>query len=278
MKGASPYGRIVHFGIREHAMGSILNGMALHGLVKPFGGTFLVFSDYMRGAVRLSALMNLAVTYVWTHDSIGLGEDGPTHQPIEHIAALRAIPGLDVIRPADANEVVAAWREIIKRRRPAGILLSRQNLPVLDRTVFAPTSGVAHGAYALNNITNPHVILIATGSEVAIALKAAEILQVENISARVVSAPCIEWFNQEDSAYRESILPSSVKARVSIEAGIAQGWRELIGDCGVAVSLEHFGASASASVLFKEFGFTPENVASAARESIKRTKEASSQR
>jgi transketolase len=222
--------------------------------------------------------MNLAVTYVWTHDSIGLGEDGPTHQPIEHIAALRAIPGLDVIRPADANEVVAAWREIIKRRRPAGILLSRQNLPVLDRTVFAPTSGVAHGAYALNNITNPHVILIATGSEVAIALKAAEILQVENISARVVSAPCIEWFNQEDSAYRESILPSSVKARVSIEAGIAQGWRELIGDCGVAVSLEHFGASASASVLFKEFGFTPENVASAARESIKRTKEASSQR
>ena len=278
MKGASPYGRIVHFGIREHAMGSILNGMALHGLVKPFGGTFLVFSDYMRGAVRLSALMNLAVTYVWTHDSIGLGEDGPTHQPIEHIAALRAIPGLDVIRPADANEVVAAWREIIKRRRPAGILLSRQNLPVLDRTVFASTSGVAHGAYALNNITNPDVILIATGSEVAIALKAAEILQVENISARVISAPCIEWFNQEDSAYRESILPSSVKARVSIEAGIAQGWRELIGDYGVAVSLEHFGASASASVLFKEFGFTPENVASAARESIKRTKEASSQR
>jgi transketolase len=252
--------------------------MALHGLVKPFGGTFLVFSDYMRGAVRLSALMNLAVTYVWSHDSIGLGEDGPTHQPIEHIAALRAIPGLDVIRPADANEVVAAWREIIKRRRPAGILLSRQNLPVLDRTVFASTSGVAHGAYALNNIANPDVILIATGSEVAIALKAAEILQVENISARVVSAPCIEWFNQEDSAYRESILPSSVKARVSIEAGIAQGWRELIGDCGIPVSLEHFGASASASVLFKEFGFTPENVASAARESIKRTKEASSQR
>lgn len=278
MKGANPYGRIVHFGIREHAMGSILNGMALHGLVKPFGGTFLVFSDYMRGAVRLSALMNLPVTYVWTHDSIGLGEDGPTHQPVEHIAALRAIPGLDVIRPADANEVVVAWREIIRRRKPAGILLSRQNLPVLDRGIFAPASAVAHGAYALNNVAKPDVLLIATGSEVAVALKAAEILHAENITARVISAPCIEWFNQEDAAYRESVLPNSVKARVSIEAGIAQGWRELIGDCGVAVSLEHFGASASAPVLFKEFGFTPENVASAARESMKKAKEASSQR
>ena len=278
MKGANPYGRIVHFGIREHAMGSILNGMALHGLVKPFGGTFLVFSDYMRGAVRLSALMNLPVTYVWTHDSIGLGEDGPTHQPVEHIAALRAIPGLDVIRPADANEVVVAWREIIRRRKPAGILLSRQNLPVLDRGIFAPASAVAHGAYALNNVAKPDVLLIATGSEVAVALKAAEILHAENITARVISAPCIEWFDQEDAAYRESVLPNSVKARVSIEAGIAQGWRELIGDCGVAVSLEHFGASASAPVLFKEFGFTPENVASAARESIKKAKEASSQR
>ncbi len=278
MKGANPYGRIVHFGMREHAMGSILNGMALHGLVKPFGGTFLVFSDYMRGAVRLSALMNLPVTYVWTHDSIGLGEDGPTHQPVEHIAALRAIPGLDVIRPADANEVVVAWREIIRRRKPAGILLSRQNLPVLDRGIFAPASAVAHGAYALNNVAKPDVLLIATGSEVAVALKAAEILHAENITARVISAPCIEWFNQEDAAYRESVLPNSVKARVSIEAGIAQGWRELIGDCGVAVSLEHFGASASAPVLFKEFGFTPENVASAARESIKKAKEASSQR
>jgi len=278
MKGANPYGRIVHFGIREHAMGSILNGMALHGLVKPFGGTFLVFSDYMRGAVRLSALMNLPVTYVWTHDSIGLGEDGPTHQPVEHIAALRAIPGLDVIRPADANEVVVAWREIIRRRKPAGILLSRQNLPVLDRGIFAPASAVARGAYALNNVAKPDVLLIATGSEVAVALKAAEILHAENITARVISAPCIEWFNQEDAAYRESVLPNSVKARVSIEAGIAQGWRELIGDCGVAVSLEHFGASASAPVLFKEFGFTPENVASAARESIKKAKEASSQR
>lgn len=272
MKGANPYGRIVHFGIREHAMGSILNGMALHGLIRPFGGTFLVFSDYMRGAVRLSALMNLPVTYVWTHDSIGLGEDGPTHQPVEHIAALRAIPNLDVVRPADANEVVAAWREIILRRRPVGILLSRQNLPVIDRTKFASTQGVSKGAYALNDVAHPDVILIATGSEVGITLQAAELLKADEISARVVSAPCLEWFNAQDATYKNSILPSSVKARVSIEAGIAQGWREYIGDCGVAVSLEHFGASASAPVLFKEFGFTPEKIVSAAKESIAKAK------
>jgi transketolase len=272
MKGANPYGRIVHFGIREHAMGSILNGMALHGLIRPFGGTFLVFSDYMRGAVRLSALMNLPVTYVWTHDSIGLGEDGPTHQPVEHIAALRAIPNLDVVRPADANEVVAAWREIILRRRPVGILLSRQNLPVIDRTKFASTQGVSKGAYALNDVAHPDVILIATGSEVGITLQAAELLKADNISARVVSAPCLEWFNAQDATYKNSILPSSVKARVSIEAGIAQGWREYIGDCGVAVSLEHFGASASAPVLFKEFGFTPEKIVSAAKESLAKAK------
>jgi transketolase len=272
MKGAKPYGRIVHFGIREHAMGSILNGMALHGLIRPFGGTFLVFSDYMRGAVRLSALMNLPVTYVWTHDSIGLGEDGPTHQPVEHIAALRAIPNLDVVRPADANEVVAAWREIILRRRPVGILLSRQNLPVVDRTKFASTQGVSKGAYVLNDVAHPDVILIATGSEVGITLQAAELLKADNISARVVSAPCLEWFNAQDATYKNSILPSSVKARVSIEAGIAQGWREYIGDCGVAVSLEHFGASASAPVLFKEFGFTPEKIVSAAKESIAKAK------
>ena len=272
MKGANPYGRIVHFGIREHAMGSILNGMALHGLIRPFGGTFLVFSDYMRGAVRLSALMNLPVTYVWTHDSIGLGEDGPTHQPVEHIAALRAIPNLDVVRPADANEVVAAWREIILRRRPVGILLSRQNLPVIDRTKFASTQGVSKGAYALNDVAHPDVILIATGSEVGITLQAAELLRADNISARVVSAPCLEWFNAQDATYKNSILPNSVKARVSIEAGIAQGWREYIGDCGVAVSLEHFGASASAPVLFKEFGFTPEKIVSAAKESIAKAK------
>jgi transketolase len=272
MKGANPYGRIVHFGIREHAMGSILNGMALHGLIRPFGGTFLVFSDYMRGAVRLSALMNLPVTYVWTHDSIGLGEDGPTHQPVEHIAALRAIPNLDVVRPADANEVVAAWREIILRRRPVGILLSRQNLPVVDRTKFASTQGVSKGAYVLNDVAHPDVILIATGSEVGITLQAAELLKADEISARVVSAPCLEWFNAQDATYKDSILPSSVKARVSIEAGIAQGWREYIGDCGVAVSLEHFGASASAPVLFKEFGFTPEKIVSAAKKSIAKAK------
>lgn len=268
MKGAHPYGRIVHFGIREHAMGSILNGMALHGLIRPFGGTFLVFSDYMRGAVRLSALMNLPVTYVWTHDSIGLGEDGPTHQPIEHIAALRAIPNLDVLRPADANEVVAGWHEIVKRRKPVGILLSRQNLPVIDRNQFASTQGVSKGAYSLNDVANPDVILIATGSEVGITLQAAELLKKENISARVVSAPCLEWFNEQDADYKNSVLPHTVKARVSIEAGIAQGWREYIGDYGVAVSIEHFGASASASVLFKEFGFTPEKIVSAAKETI----------
>ncbi len=273
MKGAHPYGRIVHFGIREHAMGSILNGMALHGLIRPFGGTFLVFSDYMRGAVRLSALMNLPVTYVWTHDSIGLGEDGPTHQPIEHIAALRAIPNLEVLRPADANEVVAGWREIVRRRKPVGILLSRQNLPVIDRNQFASTQGVSKGAYSLNDVANPDVILIATGSEVGITLQAAELLKKENISARVVSAPCLEWFNEQDADYKNSVLPHTVKARVSIEAGIAQGWREYIGDYGVAVSIEHFGASASASVLFKEFGFTPEKIVSAAKETIAKVRE-----
>ena len=268
MKDANPYGRVIHFGIREHAMGSILNGMALHGLVRPFGGTFLVFSDYMRGAVRLSALMNLPVTYVWTHDSIGLGEDGPTHQPVEHIAALRAIPNLDVVRPADANEVVAAWREIIIKKRPVGILLSRQNLPVIDRSKFASASLVSRGAYALNDQPKPDVILIATGSEVSIALSASELLAKDGISARVVSAPCLEWFRAQDRDYRDSVVPPSVRARVSIEAGIAQGWHEWIGDCGVAISLEHFGASASASKLFAEFGFTPERIAAAARESI----------
>jgi transketolase len=272
MKGANPYGRVIHFGIREHAMGSILNGMALHGLVRPFGGTFLVFSDYMRGAVRLSALMNLPVTYVWSHDSIGLGEDGPTHQPVEHIAALRAIPNLEVIRPADANEVVYCWQEIMKRNKPAGILLSRQNLPVIDRNTHAAASEAAHGAYALNQVTNPDVILIATGSEVYLALKAADLLKSEGIQARVVSAPCLEWFNQQDAMYKDKVLPKQVKARVSVEAGIAQGWRDYIGDYGVTVSLEHFGASASAGVLFKEFGFTPETIAVAAKQSISNTK------
>ena len=272
MKNANPYGRVIHFGIREHAMGAIANGIALHSLLRPFVGTFLVFSDYMRGAVRLSALMKLPVTYIWSHDSIGLGEDGPTHQPVEHIAALRAIPGLDVIRPADANEVVIAWREIIKNSAPAGLLLSRQNLPVIDRNKYASPDGVARGAYALNNVSNPDVILIATGSEVSLALKACELLAVENIKARVVSAPCLEWFKRQPSDYRQSVLPDSVPARVSIEAGISQGWRDLIGDLGEAISLEHFGASASHTTLFKEFGFTPEAIVAAAKKSIARVK------
>lgn len=273
MKNANPFGRIIHFGIREHAMGAILNGAALHGLVKPFAGTFLVFSDYMRGAVRLSALMQLPVTYVWTHDSIGLGEDGPTHQPVEHLAALRTIPGLDVIRPADANEVSACWVEIIKRGKPAGLALSRQNLPVIDRNRYESTSGAKHGAYVLSHPDNSdqnncQVILIATGSEVYLALSAQEDLLSKGIKARVVSAPCLEWFMEQPASYREQVLPNAVKARVSIEAGIAQPWYRFLGDAGVAVSLEHFGASASAPLLFKEFGFTVENIVKAAKESI----------
>ena len=273
MKGANPFGRVVHFGIREHAMAAILNGAALHGFVKPFGGTFLVFSDYMRGSVRLSALMQLPVTYVWTHDSIGLGEDGPTHQPVEHLAALRAIPGLSIVRPADANEVSASWVEIIQRGKPAGLALSRQNLPVIDRTKYQNTSGVKNGAYVLaygedNKKDLCQVILIATGSEVYLALAAREKLAQDGIKARVVSAPCLEWFKEQPTTYQDQVLPRNIKARVSIEAGIAQPWYQFIGDMGVAVSLEHFGASASASVLFKEFGFTVENIVKAAKESL----------
>ena len=271
MKDADPYGRTIHFGIREFAMGAILNGIALHGLSKPFGGTFLVFSDYMRGSVRLAALMDIPATFVWTHDSIGLGEDGPTHQPIEHIASLRAIPNFAVIRPADANETGVAWREVIKRQKPVGFALSRQNLPVLDRNIVTSAEGVKHGAYVLSDSSaKPDVILIATGSEVHLALAAQVLLQAKGVHARVVSAPCLEWFAEQTPEYRNSVLPSNIKARVSVEAGIALGWRELIGDAGVAISLEHFGASASANVLFKEFGFTAENVANAALHSIKK--------
>ena len=266
---SDPYGRLIHFGIREHAMGGILNGIALHGLSKPFGGTFLVFSDYMRGAVRLTALMNLPVTYVWTHDSIGLGEDGPTHQPVEHVASLRLIPNLAVIRPADANETAIAWREIITRAKPAGFALSRQNLPVIDRALYGSAEGVAQGAYVVSDVDGvADVILIATGSEVALALCAQEILKNEGIRARVVSAPCLEWFEENDSAYKEAVLPAAVKARVSVEAGVTAGWREYVGDAGVSIGLNHFGASAGAGVLFKEFGFTPEAVVAAAKESI----------
>jgi transketolase len=274
MANSDPYGRLIHFGIREHAMGGILNGIALHGLTKPFGGTFLVFSDYMRGAVRLAALMNLPVTFVWTHDSIGLGEDGPTHQPVEHLAALRLIPNLSVIRPADANETSVAWREVITRAKPAGFALSRQNLPVLDRSLFASAAGVAQGAYIVSEAAGEiKLILIATGSELTLALQAQELLATEGIHARVVSAPCLEWFEEMNDEYKELVLPARVKARVSIEAGVTAGWREYVGDAGVCVGINHFGASASASVLFKEFGFTPEAVVAAAKQSLSKAGE-----
>jgi transketolase len=261
MKGANPYGRIIHFGIREHAMGSIINGIALSGLTKAFAGTFAVFSDYMRPAVRLAALMKLPSIFVWTHDSIGLGEDGPTHQPIEHFAALRAIPDFDLIRPADANEVAAAWKEILKRRKACGILLSRQNLPVFDREVFGSIDGVARGAYILKEASSaPKVILMATGSEVALAVTSAMQLEESGVPTRVVSVPCFEWFNEQDQKYKDEVLPPSIKARVSIEAGIAQGWRDYVGDNGASISLEHYGASAGANVLFDKFGFNVANV------------------
>ena len=258
--GAHPYGRIIHFGIREHAMGSILNGIALHGLTRSFGGTFAVFSDYMRPAVRLAALMNIPSTFVWTHDSIGVGEDGPTHQPIEHFAALRAIPGLDVVRPGDANEVAESWKKILTRGRAAGILLSRQNLPVLDRTDCEPASGTAKGAYILKDAQNPKAVLIATGSEVSLAIDVQSALASEGIAVRVVSAPCLEWFSEQDQGYKDEVLPPSIKLKVSIEVGIAQGWHQLIGDGGIAISLEHYGASADAKRLFKEFGFSVEAI------------------
>ena len=269
-----PYGRILHFGIREHAMGSIMNGIALHGGTRVYGGTFLVFSDYMRPAVRMAAIMGLPVTYVWTHDSIGLGEDGPTHQPVEHLAALRAIPGLDVVRPADANETAVAWRTILGHTdRPAGICLSRQNLPTYDRSAeggFAPAEGVARGAYVLQEAdgAGPQVILVATGSEVQIAVAAREQLQAEGIPTRVVSMPCREWFDAQDDEYRAEVFPTQVRARVSVEAAVGQGWREIVGDAGRVVSLEHFGASAAYQKLYEEFGFTAEAVVAAAKESL----------
>jgi transketolase len=257
---ADPYGRVIHFGIREHAMGSILNGITLHGLSRAFGGTFAVFSDYMRPSVRLAALMNIPTTFVWTHDSIGLGEDGPTHQPIEHLASLRAIPGLSVIRPADANEVSQAWKSILLRREPAGLLLSRQNLPVFARTSENSAALVDKGAYTLVHSSKPaEVVLIATGSEVSIAVASAEILNAQGISTSVVSAPCLEWFAQQSQQYKDQVIPATA-LRVSIEAGVSMGWREYVGDSGVIISLDHYGASASAGELFKEFGFSAENV------------------
>jgi transketolase len=268
-----PYGRVLHFGIREHAMGAIMNGIKVHGGTRPYGGTFLTFSDYMRGAVRLSALMRVPVTYVWTHDSIGLGEDGPTHQPVEHLAALRAIPGLDVVRPADANETAACWAAILKNGdRPAGLILSRQNLPIVPRGQdgFADTSGVAEGAYVLKDSEGgtPDVVLIGTGSEVQYAIAAQEQLAAEGINARVVSMPCREWFDEQDQSYRDSVIPPTVKARVSVEAGVSQGWRDLVGDAGRIISINHYGASAAGAKLFEEFGFSAETVLAAAKESL----------
>ncbi|MFE6769426.1 transketolase [Streptomyces griseus] len=274
---ADPYGRTIHFGIREHAMAAAMNGIALHGNTRIYGGTFLVFSDYMRNAVRLSALMHLPVTYVWTHDSIGLGEDGPTHQPVEHLAALRAIPGLNIVRPADANETAIAWREILRRYTkvfgkgaPHGLALTRQGVPTYEANEDA-----AKGGYVLfeaespsGQSTEPQVLLIATGSEVHVAVEAREQLQAAGVPTRVVSMPSVEWFEEQDQAYKDSVLPPSVKARVAVEAGIGLTWYRYVGDAGRIISLEHFGASADAKVLFREFGFTAENVAAAARESL----------
>ena len=285
-----PYGRTLHFGIREFGMGCILNGITLEGLTRAYGGTFLVFSDYMRASVRLAALQKLAVTFVWTHDSIGLGEDGPTHQPIEHLAALRAIPGLDVVRPGDANETAVAWRTILEHTdRPTGLVLSRQALPTLDRETCASAEGTAKGAYVLfegstegstgstegstgsaevSTGSAPAVILIATGSELSIAVAARETLQAQGISTRVVSMPCREWFEGQDQSYRDQVLPPNVRARVSVEAGVPMGWRDVVGDAGRIVSIDHYGASADAATLFREFGFTPAAVVAAAQESI----------
>ncbi|MEU2876589.1 transketolase [Streptomyces sp. NPDC007070] len=269
---ANPYGRTVHFGIREHSMGAELNGITLHGNTRAYGGTFLVFSDYMRNAVRLSALMHLPVTYVWTHDSIGLGEDGPTHQPVEHLASLRAIPGLNVVRPADANETAIAWREIHRRwtkeygkGAPHALALTRQGVPT-----YEPDDDAARGGYVLLEAEGgePQVVLIATGSEVHVAVEARERLQADGVPTRVVSMPCVEWFEEQDQGYRDSVLPPAVRARVAVEAGVGLTWHKYVGDAGRIVSLEHFGASADAKVLFREFGFTAENVAAKARESL----------
>ncbi|MGW3303353.1 transketolase [Streptomyces rubiginosohelvolus] len=272
----NPYGRTLHFGIREHAMGATLNGIALQSLTRPYGGTFLIFSDYMRPAVRLAALMKLPVTYVWTHDSIGLGEDGPTHQPVEQLAALRAIPGLDVVRPADANETSVCWRTVLEHHdRPAGLALTRQPLPVLERGggdgAYASAEGAARGGYVLADSRGdtPDVILVGTGSEVHIALEARELLATDGVDARVVSMPCREWFADQSYAYQDEVLPPGVRARVSVEAAVAQGWRDVVGDAGRMVSLEHFGASAAYQRLYEEFGITAGAVAEAARDSIR---------
>jgi transketolase len=265
-----PYGRTLHFGIREHAMGAIVNGITLHGGTRPYGGTFLVFSDYMRPPVRLSALMRIPSIFVWTHDSVGLGGDGPTHQPVEHLAALRAIPQFDLVRPADANETVVCWRAILEKTDgPVGLALSRQNLPVLDP---AKVTAAGKGGYVLEEGSSglPEVILVATGSEVSLALKAREILEADGASVRVVSMPCVEWFRAQPPAYQQQVLPQDIKARVSIEAAVAQGWREIVGDSGEIISIERFGASAEGAVVFEQFGFTPDRVVAAAHAALER--------
>lgn len=268
---ASWYGRTLHFGVREHAMGAILSGIVLHGPTRAYGGTFLQFSDYMRPAVRLASLMDIDTIYVWTHDSVGLGEDGPTHQPIEHLSALRAIPNLSVVRPADANETAYAWRTVLARGNgsgPVGLILTRQNVPVLDGTDL---DGVARGGYVLGGTEGdeePDVVLIATGSEVQLAVEAKKLLADKDILARVVSMPCVEWFESQPSDYRDSVLPPSVSARVAVEAGVAQSWHKLVGDTGKIVSIEHFGESADYKTLFREYGFTAEAVAAAAEEAL----------
>ncbi len=277
-----PYGRVLHFGIREHAMASILNGISLHGKTRAFGGTFLIFSDYMRPAVRLAALMGVPSIFVWTHDSVALGEDGPTHQPIEQLASLRAIPGLDMVRPADAYETAWAWKTMLERRGgPAGIALTRQGVPVLQRSKGSATASelasanlTPRGGYVLAEASDaPQIILIATGSEVSVALDARDSLEADGIPTRVVSMPCVEWFEEQDETYRESVLPSAVKARVSVEAGIAQGWHRYVGDHGASVSIEHFGASADYKTLFSKFGITAENVVATARTVLTRVEQ-----
>ncbi|MDT0379873.1 transketolase [Streptomyces sp. DSM 42041] len=269
LPGADPYGRTVHFGIREHAMAAAMNGIALHGNTRIYGGTFLVFSDYMRNSVRLAALMGAPVTFVWTHDSIGLGEDGPTHQPVEHLASLRAIPGLNVVRPADANETATVWAEILRRHAtkpaPHGLALTRQNVPTFDAHPEAVRGGYV---FAEAEGGAPQVVLIGTGSEVQIAVEAREELQKQGVPTRVVSMPCVEWFQEQDRAYRESVLPPGVRARVAVEAGVALTWYPFVGDAGRVVSLEHFGASADYQTLYREYGLTADAVVGAARESL----------
>jgi transketolase len=268
----NPYGRTLHFGIREHGMGAILNGIALSGGTRVYGGTFLQFSDYMRGAVRLTSMMELPVTFVWTHDSVGLGEDGPTHQPIEHLWSLRNIPNLEVVRPGDANETTAAWRTILERAKPAALCLTRQNVPVLDRTGdLHGADQVARGGYVLADGTD--VILIATGSEVSIALEAREQLAADGVSARVVSMPCVEWFDEQDEAYRREVLPPTIPARVSVEAGITAPWKLFVGDAGGSIGVDHYGASAAYKRIYEEYGITAERVAVAAHDSLARVRD-----